>query len=103
MVYFVELIIEGADTGIDPSELAGFGFGGASLNDIGKSRIDADFKGLPAHLFSQRMGNAQAPQGNDSAFFRLYPVKRVVFGRLRHGKNPDRIGLQQNLWRYGCH
>ena len=47
MAHFVELGIEGADARVDPGRSCGFGFCGAGLDDLGKSRIDADFEGLP--------------------------------------------------------
>ena len=36
-------------------------------------------------------------EGQDAAPLRLDPVKRVVLRALRHGEDPARIGLEQDL------
>jgi hypothetical protein len=77
----------------------GLGFA-TGFNDFGKSQSMRISKDSCAPV-SQRLGMRKPARYDPRSS--VHPVKRVILGRLRHRKNPDSIGLQQNLWCYGCH
>ena len=94
----VELVVEGADTAVDPCRLAPRRLGCASGDNLAKRRVDADFEPPLADFLPERARDMELVERKDAALLRLDPVERIVIGALGHRKDSRRIGLEQDLW-----
>src|SRR5262245_9601505 len=99
MAPLVELAIEHADAGIDPSARPARAGLGTPLEHSFEVAIDSDGETVGAHRAREPTWHVEAIEGNDAAFLRLDPVERRIVRALGHGKDAAGIGLEQDLRR----
>src|SRR3984893_600397 len=95
-----ELAIEQPNPAIDPCLFASSMGGGASVDHGIEIAIDSDFETIGADCLGETLRYDQAIERENAAHFRIDPEKILVEGALRHRKQADGIGAEQNVAGY---